>query len=100
MKMSKAGKLAIVALGLGVVNVVVNAIVVKKLHDHHGINEYLLGKSEAQDDVIDSIYHRMVNDTTSIPHHKIDMKSLMKDFPLDAEDDTDDEDDLYEEDDD
>jgi hypothetical protein len=59
MKMSKAGKLAIVALGLGVANVVVNAIVVKKLHDQHGINEYLLGKSEAQDDVIDSIYHRM-----------------------------------------
>ena len=99
--MSKAGKLAIVALGLGVANVVVNAIVVKKLHDHHGINEYLLGKSEAQDDVIDSIYHRMVDDTTSIPYPKFGMKDLMKDFPLDTEDDTDDdEDDLYEEDDD
>ena len=98
--MSKAGKLAIVALGLGVANVVVNAIVVKKLHDHHGINEYLLGKSEAQDDVIDSIYERIVDDATATPYPKFGMKDLMKDFPLDTEDDTDDEDDLYEEDDD
>ena len=98
--MSKAGKLAIVALGLGVANVVVNAIVVKKLRDQHSINEYLLGKSEAQDDVIDRIYERVVDATTARPYPKFGMKDLMKDFPLDDEDDTDDdEDDLYEEDD-
>ena len=98
--MSKAGKLAIVALGLGVANVVVNAIVVKKLHDQHSIDEYLLGKSEAQDDVIDRIYERVVDATTARPYPKFGMKDLMKDFPLDDEDDTDDdEDDLYEEDD-
>lgn len=94
--MSKAGKLAIVALGLGVANVAVNAIVVKKLHDQHSIDEYLLGKSEAQDDVIDRIYERVVDATTARPYPKFGMNDLMKDFPLDAEDDEDD-DDLYEE---
>lgn len=95
--MSKAGKLAIVALGLGVVNVAVNAIVVKKLRDQHCTNELLFGKADAQSDVIDSIYERVIDATTARPYPKFGMNDLMKDFPLDAEDDEDEDDDLYEE---